>query len=59
MCRGMECGTLCDVERGRVWAVGCNVERCAMWNEAVWAATDGAIPGSGGGVKRDVERCGM
>ena len=42
---GMECGTLCDVERGRVWAVawnvergqvwavGWNVERCAMWNE--------------------------
>ena len=31
--RGLECGTLCDVERGRVWAVGWNVERCAMWNE--------------------------
>ena len=31
---GMECGTLCDVERGRVWAVEWNVERqCAMWNE--------------------------
>ena len=29
---GMVCGTLCDVERGSVWAVGWNVER-AMWNE--------------------------
>ena len=31
---GMECGTLCDVERvGRVWAVAWNVERCVIWNE--------------------------
>ena len=28
-----ECGTVCDVERRRVWAVGWNVERCVMWNE--------------------------
>ena len=31
---GMECGTLCDVERGRVWAVGWNVEWCVMCSEA-------------------------
>ena len=33
VCCGMECGTLRDVKRGRVWAVAWNVERCAMWNE--------------------------
>ena len=27
------CGTVCDVERRRVWAVGWNVERCVMWND--------------------------
>ena len=30
---GMGCGTLRDEERGRVWAVAWNVERCAIWNE--------------------------
>ena len=33
VCCGTECGTLCDMERGRVWSVARNVERCAMWNE--------------------------
>ena len=36
-----------DVERGRVCAVGWNVECCAMWNEVEWA------------VARNVERCAM
>ena len=43
----MKCGTLCDVERGSVWAVAWNVERCAMWNEVVCA------------VAWNVERCAM
>ena len=30
---GMECGTVHDGERGRVWAVAWNVEQCVMWNE--------------------------
>ena len=47
--RGLECGTLCDVERGRVWAVGWNVERCAMWNEVECGWT----------VAWNVERCTM
>ena len=49
MCAGTECGALCDVERGRVWAVARNVQRCAMWNEVecVWA------------VAWNVERCAM
>ena len=29
------CGMEYDVERGRVWAVAWNVERCVMWNESV------------------------
>ena len=29
------CGMEYDVERGRVWAVGWDVERCVMWNESV------------------------
>ena len=45
VCCGMECGTLCDVQRGRVRTVGWNVERCAMWNDVVWA------------VGWNVERC--
>ena len=55
----MECGTLCDVEQGRVWAVGWSVKRCAMWNEAECGLRHGTIRGSGGGVMRDVVSGGM
>ena len=37
-----------------MWAVGWNVERCAMWNEAECGLRHCAIRGSGGGVMRDV-----
>ena len=40
---GMECGTLCDVERGSVWSVAWNVERCAMWNEVVCGLECGTL----------------
>ena len=36
-----ECGTVCDVERRRVWAVGWNVERCVMWNDVECGLWDG------------------
>ena len=36
----MECGTLCDVERGRVWSVGWNMERCTIWNEVRYVVVE-------------------
>ena len=62
MCCGSECGTLCDVERGRVWAVARNVERCAMWSEGCGSECGTLCDVERGrvwAVARNVERCAM
>ena len=55
---GMECGTVCDADRGRVWAVAWNVERCAMRTEVECGLWHGMWNGVRCGMRSSVG-CGI